>query len=367
MNVCLIGSGISTLILAKILANRNINVSIYEEPSIKKKLVTRTLGISQNNFDFLQKEKINLKKTSWEINKIKIFNEEEKDKEILNFGNGKDTIFYIIKYLNLKNYLYENIKKNKFIKNYKIKNHSFFTSILKDKNKYDLIINFDEKNTISKKLFFKRNEKNYNSFAYTSLINHEACNNNIACQIFTKFGPLAFLPQTSKKTSIVFSLLNKNSNISENKIKQLISNYNKNYKIKSFKKFEKFKLLSSSLKNYYHKKILCFGDNLHKIHPLAGQGFNMTIRDVKILLKIIDFRIDLGLPLDKSILVEFQNKTKHYNYIFSHSIDFIHEFFKLDNNFKNLYSKKFFNFLEKNNLFKKYTIQFANKGIFFNY
>ena len=228
-----------------------------------------------------------------------------------------------------------------------------------------MVINFNENNLISKKLFFKRNEKEYNSFAYTSLLSHTTCNNNTAHQIFTKFGPLAFLPSSNSKTSIVFSVLDKNNSMQENKIKDLILNYNKNYKIKSFSRFEKFKLKSSILKNYYYKKILCFGDNLHKIHPLAGQGFNMTIRDIKILLSLIDYRINLGLPLDSSVLKEFQNKTKHYNYIFANSIDFIHEFFKLDNSFNSLYSKKLFNFLETNNLFKKYTSKFADKGIIF--
>ena len=93
----------------------------------------------------------------------------------------------------------------------------------------------------------------------------------------------------------------------------------------------------------------------------------MTIRDIKVLLSLIDARINLGLTLDKSILNEFQNKTKHYNYLFANSIDFIHEFFKFDNSFKNLYSKKLFDFLETNNLFKKYTKKFADKGIFSNY
>ena len=67
MNVCLIGNGISTLILANVLANRDIKVSIYEEVERKKKLITRTLGISKNNYSYLIKEKIN-------INKRKNFN-----------------------------------------------------------------------------------------------------------------------------------------------------------------------------------------------------------------------------------------------------------------------------------------------------
>ena len=365
MNVCLIGNGISTLILANVLANRNIKVSIYEEVRPKKKLVTRTLGISKNNFDYLLKEKINIKRKSWPINKIKIFNEIENSKEILNFGSKSDKALYIVKYKDFINLLYKNIKKNKFVKKYKIKNSSFFNSILKEEDNYDLIINFNEKNKISKKLFFKRNEKDYNSLAFTSLIHHEKCDNNIAHQIFTKFGPLAFLPCSNNKTSIVFSVLDQNNIISDHEIKELILNYNRKYKINSFTKLEKFKLKSSILKNYYYKKILCFGDNLHKIHPMAGQGLNMTIRDIKILLKLMDSRINLGLPLDNSILVDFQNKTKHYNYIFSKAIDFIHEFFKFDNNFGNLYSKKLFNFLEANSLLKKYTTKFADKGIFF--
>ena len=363
MNVCLIGNGISTLILANVLANRNIKVSIYEEVRPKKKLITRTLGISKNNFDYLLKEKINIKRKSWPINKIKIFNEIENSKEILNFGSKSDKVLYIIKYKDFINLLYKNIKKNKFVKQYKIKNSSFFNSILKEEDNYDLIINFNEKNKISKKLFFKRNEKDYNSLAFTSLIDHEKCDNNIAHQIFTKFGPLAFLPCSNNKTSIVFSVLDQNNVISDHKIKSLILNYNRKYKIKSFTKLEKFKLKSSILKNYYYKKILCFGDNLHKIHPLAGQGLNMTIRDIKILLKLIDIRINLGLPLDNSILVDFQNKTKHYNYIFSNAIDFIHEFFKFDNKFKNNYSTKLIKVFGKNKIFKYFFSNYADKGL----
>ena len=197
MNICLIGNGISALLLATTLANRNIKVSIYGDNQSKKKLISRTLGISKNNFDFLINEKINIKRKSWPINKIKIFNEIENNNEILNFGSKREKIFYIIKYTDLFNLLNTKIKKNKFIKKYKIQNLSFFNSILNGKNNYDLIINFNENNIISKNLFYNRNEKDYNSFAYTSLISHFRCNNNIAHQIFTKFGPLAFLPNSN--------------------------------------------------------------------------------------------------------------------------------------------------------------------------
>ena len=37
----------------------------------------------------------------------------------------------------------------------------------------------------------------------------------------------------------------------------------------------------------------------------------MSIRDIKSLMKIIDFKISLGLNLDSSICEDFENKTRH--------------------------------------------------------
>ena len=62
----------------------------------------------------------------------------------------------------------------------------------------------------------------------------------------------------------------------------------------------------------------------------------MTIRDIKIFLKImIKNRNNLGLSLDYSINSEFENKTKHKNFIFANGIDLIHEFFNFERKIKN--------------------------------
>ena len=69
-----------------------------------------------------------------------------------------------------------------------------------------------------------------------------------------------------------------------------------------------FELRLTNLRNYYKDNILAFGDLLHKIHPLAGQGFNMSLRDIKLLSNLIDERMNLGLELNSSICQEFQKK-----------------------------------------------------------
>ena len=164
-----------------------------------------------------------------------------------------------------------------------------------------------------KHIFSKRIKKNYNSKAITTIINHQVNKNDCAYQVFTKFGPLLFLPYSKNQTSVVFSFNNSSKEISDHQIKDIISNYNKFYKLKSFSIFEKFNLDLSLSKNYYYKNILGFSDNLHKIHPLAGQGFNMTLRDIKIFGDIVE-KLELGLPLDNSVLKDFlRNKTLEPN------------------------------------------------------
>ena len=80
------------------------------------------------------------------------------------------------------------------------------------KKNYNLIINSEPKSYITKKFFYKKFEKSYNSLAYTFLITHKRLQNNIAIQIFTKHGPLAFLPLSNRQTSIVFSCKNPHNN-----------------------------------------------------------------------------------------------------------------------------------------------------------
>ena len=187
---------------------------------------------------------------------------------------------------------------------------------------------------------------------------------DIATQIFTKKGPLAFLPISNQETSIVYSIYN-SKNIDRKKIIHLINQHNIKYKIKKIEKIENFELKSFNLRSYYHNNILAFGDLLHRIHPLAGQGFNMTIRDINLLTNIVKKKIDLGLPLDSSVNYEFDKNTKHKNYIFSNSIDLVQEFFNFERKFKNNFLTKSVKILGKNRSLNKLFTKVADEGINF--
>ena len=102
---------------------------------------------------------------------------------------------------------------------------------------------------------------------------------------------------------------------------------------------------------------------LHKIHPLAGQGFNMTIRDIKILINIITKKIDLGLPINYLVNQEFENKCKSKNYIFSNGIDYIYEFFNLERKINSKLLSKSVKLLCDNSMINKFFTKIADRGI----
>ena len=177
---------------------------------------------------------------------------------------------------------------------------------------------------------------------------------------------MAFLPLSQTKTSIVYSV-EKKYRLEYNDIKNLILKFNKVYRIKKLDELEKLDLKFSFSRNFFYKNILCFGDAMHRIHPLAGQGFNMTLRDIKILNKLIDDKINYGLEINQSLLIDFKNKIQHFDYIYVTGINIINEFFILDNKLNSKISKNLFKILNKNKIFKEYSTIFADKGININY
>ena len=364
MSICLIGKNLTTLVLSKILINKGIKVDLYYSNKKKSKnllnTISRTIGLSNDSIEFLESQKILHKKNCWDIKKINLY-KDESSKSFLNFESNKSN-FFMASYNDFYKSLEDTLKKNKLIKIKKEKRDNSFLKLLK-KN-YEIIIISDTNNCLFKKYFNKQIKKNYNSVAFTTIINHNNIKNNTAEQYFTKFGPLAFLPISNTKTSVVFSVFDKDIIKNDSKVLELIKNYNRLYKIKNVNTLQQFPINLSLSRNYFYKNILLFGDALHKIHPLAGQGFNMTLRDAKILSQLIKKNLDLGLSLDP-VLEKFEIGRKNSNFVFAMGVDFLHEFFKLNNKHKFKSIDNFFEFINKNIFIKNKLASFADKGLNF--
>ena len=116
-------------------------------------------------------------------------------------------------------------------------------------------------------------------------------------------------------------------------------------------------------REYYHKNILNFGEGLHQIHPLAGQGLNMVIRDIKTLSGILKKNIELGLDLTPVLLKDFSEASKSYNFLFAKSIDLAEKYFSIKNELFSKLSDKLIKSVNKNFFLKDFLVNVADKGI----
>ena len=102
---------------------------------------------------------------------------------------------------------------------------------------------------------------------------------------------------------------------------------------------------------------------MHKVHPLAGQGFNMILRDIKEIINLDNLKKYNGLVLDKSICIDFEKNIRNKNYLFSTGIDFIYEFFNLENKINNNILSQSVKFLGKNKSINKIFTKIADNGL----
>jgi len=206
-------------------------------------------------------------------------------------------------------------------------------------------------------------ENSYGESAITTILNHSPLKNNTVRQIFLENEIFALLPISNTRTSIVLTvkkeIQKKNNLLLKKKIKFYAKNYLKNI---TFVTNIEYKDLNFLIRNkYYLDRTLLFGDALHVMHPFAGQGFNMTLRDLACLEEILTKKINLGLDIGSSdILSEFSGQTKLRNFAFSIGIDLLK---------KSIFSKKLRNdmlkILDKNNFAKDIFFNIADKGFKF--
>ena len=377
--ICIIGGSLTGLITAISLSKLNCAIDLITGNVIQNLKSNRTIAVSESNFDFLNKLDISksLKREMWTCSKMKLYTEikNEKFSEIfeLNNENKKQKILYMLENSKIMKLMMNKIQQ---IKSISVKNHENVSSIstsgllksVKFNNnisKYNLVIICTGYNSsLIKNLFNdKIIDNSYKESAITTILRHNSLKNNTVRQIFLKNEILALLPISNTKTSIVWSVKNnvqkKDDLFLKKKIKHYVKNYLKNVKFETNIKYKDLNLLIRN--KYYLDRTLLFGDALHVIHPFVGQGFNMTLRDLACLEKILTQKISLGLDIGSfDILSEFSNEIKPRNFAFTVGVDFL----------KNSFSyKKFRNnilmILNKSNLAKNIFYDIANKGLRF--
>ena len=377
--ICIIGGNLTGLVTAIALSKLNCQIDLITGNANLNHKSNRTIAISEDNFDFLNKLNIkkSLEKEMWPCSIMKLYTEirNEKFSKIfeLNNDNKQKKIFYMLENIKIMKFMISKIKQ---IKSISIKSHEKISEIstsglLKsvkinnNKFKYNLIIICAGNNSSLVKNLFNDQiiENSYKETSISTILTHSSLKNNTARQIFLDNEILALLPISNTKTAIVWSIKEttkeKNNLLLRKKIKFYVKNYLKSVTFATNIEYKDLKFLIRN--QYFQDRTLLFGDALHVLHPFVGQGFNMTLRDLASLKKILSKKINLGLDIGSSdILSEFSNEIKPRNFAFAVGIDLLKNSFS----FKKL-RDGILKILNKNNFAKDIFFNVADKGFKF--
>ena len=185
----------------------------------------------------------------------------------------------------------------------------------------DLLLACDGRfSEIRKKFDITTKVKEFGQTAIVFNIKHQKSHDDIAWEKFLPGGPLAILPLKNKnqssivwiaKDDIAQAILELEGDDFIDKLQQKMEFCLG--KVKVISENYSYPLVMIDAKQYNYKNMLLVGDSACGIHPIAGQGFNLTLQSVVILRELVKESFFAGLPINSGSLLESYNKRVKLN------------------------------------------------------
>lgn len=150
----------------------------------------------------------------------------------------------------------------------------------------------------------------YSQTALVCTIEHELPHNNCAYEHFLPAGPFATLPLTGNRSSLVWTETKERAEKILNApifLQQVDLNERAGTSLGEVKLLDKPRAFPLSLKlarAFISERVALIGDAAHVIHPIAGQGVNLGLRDVEKLTSIVVETAKLGLDYGSELALE---------------------------------------------------------------
>ena len=321
-SIIIIGGGLVGNLLHLMLESKGFSINQFEKTS---KLKNRTFALTPSSVDWLKSIGLPSKffDSLNDISSMKIFDSTLSNSVTFESDDiAKPAIAFMANEKDFNEAIEKTFKKRKTIeeipKDYVIKNKQDQVIIETSKEQYksSIIIACDGVNSLAReKIEIKSTKHDFNQTAITFQLKVKLDNQNEAKQFFLKESILAILPIKKDLVSIVWScnsqFYKKINSFDEKSIEDelnlTIGDFYKDIKVVS--KIESFPLTMNRVESFFKDRVLLVGDAAHFIHPLAGQGLNLGIRDIITLEKIIDKKgyADIGL---KGFLRKYERARK---------------------------------------------------------
>ncbi|MDC3116676.1 FAD-dependent monooxygenase [Alphaproteobacteria bacterium] len=377
--ICVVGGGLTGAIMTLLLKESNLFRS-HEIGWIKPKILAsndiRTTFYNKKSLQLLERLGLlkNLKSKDYtNINKIQVFGMNNSSPLEWDYSDSELTFGAVIRndvvlksvtdQLNdIKQYesLVTNTQHDEFER----------TLYLKDKVllKTHMVLSADGKNSNLRKLLsIKTISKKVNHTALSGFLKQSTNHNFTAKQAFTNLGPIGLLPFQNK------NIINFVLSVEDNKYKEIllktkpeeyICNHLNSFfshidlKFQPLKKVNQFNNKLSSWKldlnfiaNPTAYRTILIGDAAHSIHPLAGQGLNLALRDCTSVIKSLKNNLKFGQDLGDYSILSFYKKDRLPKTIAMTAVtDFLFYGFTLKSNKTQSFLTKGMETLNKSNL-----------------
>ena len=335
--ICVVGGGITGAIMVLLLKNSNMFKMSdigWVKPKLKTQNDFRTTFYNETSLELLNNLNIfkKLKKVDYtSVKNIKVFGPNYSSPLEWNYLNTKRKFGAVIKNDIILKIIEEQLKDIKqydsFVNNTRC-NEFERTLYLENKKfiKTQLVLSADGKNSYLRKLLsIKALNKNSKHVAISGFLEQSKNHNSVAIQAFTNIGPIGILPYENKNlVNFVLSIekIKFNNLLSKdnpeyficNELNKFFTNIELNYRpIKKINNIENklsyWDLNLNLILNPTSSRAVLIGDAAHSIHPLAGQGLNLSLRDCVSALKAIENCLNFGNDLgDKSILKLYKSE-----------------------------------------------------------
>ena len=352
-DIVIFGSGLSAKIMSLVARNAGLSFKLITDKNIGSKPSddTRSLALSVASKKMLKTLGVNIKTEA--VTKMIVIEGglgDEKIKSRLSFDKElvDEDIAYIAEHSVIEKSIDRVLKldENEIIKEKvtKIQKEGNFSKIILNNNEclsskaiiFTEVLDRDLQNIYNVKYNFFE----YGQTAISATLRHSKSHKGYAFQFFQKNGPLALLPMSNKrgsnysslvwteKTDNISSLISSKKNL-EDSLNNLCSDYLGKISISKgpssfvLKKLSGVKALSNGA--------LFVGDALRAMHPMAGQAWNQSLRDIAYIADALAESEKLGLDLFQCPSISlFNKKRKIETEALINSIGFLNSIYRSD-------------------------------------
>ncbi len=358
-DVIIIGGGFSGLTLALGMGNLGLNVACLDkdEPKmqIDKSHDIRTVAISNGSSHVFERVGVWQKMVNRGclIKKIEIIDDNMVKKLYFDSQEVKKSGFgWIIDNVFMREILQDSVKKHKNIDYIApfgvevIENTNELVKITGKNGEFlasTLLVGADGRQSFVRKVQKIRSFGwSYGQTALTCVIEHEKPHDNTAIEHFLPYGPFASVPMCAEKngvyrSSIVWTLEKAAGtdllSCSEERFNRALSEQmNRRFgNVRLIGKRQGFPLSFHHAYGYVATRTALIADAAHGIHPIAGQGLNLGMRDIGVLLDVLETALRNGQDIGSdTVLSCYQRKRLLDNTLMCVGTDVLNSVFRIE-------------------------------------